>query len=66
MITKFFHLGSVISVMAVATVIVLRQPAPVSAEALDCKVAQYRRVGFRLWQHDKVMANRNCFCGIEG
>ncbi|OGG10262.1 hypothetical protein A3J20_07150 [Candidatus Gottesmanbacteria bacterium RIFCSPLOWO2_02_FULL_42_29] len=65
MSTKFFYLGSVISVMAVAAVIVLRQPAPVSAEALDCQVAQYRRIEFRLWQHDKVMTDRNCFCDLE-
>ena len=51
--------------IAVVTAVVYSKPARVSADALDCLVAKYRRIGYRTWFHNQAMVDRGDFLDIE-
>ena len=46
-------------ILAVFSIAAYSKPTPVSAELLDGKVAKYRKLGYRIWNHNDAMVERN-------
>lgn len=60
MINKISLLIGLLSIAVVAAVSAV-SPAKVSADALNCKVAHYRKLGHRIWFHNQAMVDRPDF-----